>query len=71
VPKASRAKLRMVEAGNYVDCAECGDQVKFQAKLRANQVICNVYVDGRWARVEHYHEACYQQAGEPHGPASA
>jgi hypothetical protein len=63
----SRAALRSVEAGNYVDCARCGDRVKFQAKLRKQQVICNVYIDGRWDRVEHYHAECYNEAGQPHG----
>lgn len=63
----SRAALRSVEAGNYVDCARCGERVKFQAKLRKQQVICNVYIDGRWDRVEHYHAECYDDAGQPHG----
>jgi hypothetical protein len=43
--------------------------VKFAAKSKLQQVICNVYVDGRWNRVEHYHEACYVEAGEPYGAA--
>jgi hypothetical protein len=66
----SRAVLRPIEAGSYVDCAVCGERVKFQAKLRKSQVICNVYVEGRWTRVEHYHEECYVHAGEPYGAAS-
>lgn len=70
VPGISRAALRGVEAGNYVDCAFCGERVKFQAKLRKQQVICNVYSDGRWARVEHYHAECYEEAGTPHGDAA-
>jgi hypothetical protein len=63
----SRAVVRNIEAGSTAECASCGDRVKFQAKLRMQQVICNVYVDGHWDRVEHYHHECYQQAGEPHG----
>jgi hypothetical protein len=63
----SRAVTRIIEAGSSVECTGCGDRVKFQAKVRALQVICNVYVDGRWDRVEHYHEACYRDAGEPYG----
>jgi hypothetical protein len=63
----SRAVLRDVEPGSTVDCAHCGERVKFQAKVRHRQVICNVYVGGRWDRVEHYHAACYEAAGEPHG----
>jgi hypothetical protein len=68
--KESRAVVRPIEAGSYVDCARCGERVKFQAKVRLMQVICNVYVDGRWIRVEHFHEACYTEAGEPHGTAA-
>ncbi len=63
----SRAVLRDVEPGSTVECIHCGERVKFQAKVRHKQVICNVYVQGRWDRVEHFHSECYEQAGEPHG----
>jgi hypothetical protein len=65
--KVSRAVLRPIEAGSYVDCARCSERVKFQAKIRLMQVICNVYTDGRWVKVEHYHEACYLEADLPYG----
>ena len=68
---ATRAVLRSVEAGSFVECARCGERVKFQAKIRNQQVICNIYVDGRWNRVEHYHSQCYDEAGEPHGAIAA
>jgi hypothetical protein len=63
----TRAVIRLIEAGSIVDCPHCETQLKFRARQRDLQVICNVYVDGRWARVEHYHEACYLEAGSPHG----
>ena len=63
----SRAAQRRVEAGSSVMCAACDEQVKFAAKQNRQQVIANVYLAGRWDRVEHYHAECYQQAGEPHG----
>ncbi len=63
----SRAVTRDVEAGSTVDCAQCGDRVKFQAKVRNRQVICNVYIKGAWDRVEHYHSECYTDAEEPYG----
>ena len=63
----SRAVIRDVEAGSTVDCALCGERVKFQAKMRNRQVICNVYEDGRWNRVEHFHADCYSAADNPHG----
>lgn len=63
----SRAVLRDVEPGSSVECVHCGERVKFQAKVRHKQAICNVYVGGHWDRVEHYHDDCYEQAGEPHG----
>ena len=59
-----------IEAGNSAMCAHCREQIKFQSKVRLQQVICNVYEDGKWLRVEHYHEACYTEAGEPYGPAA-
>src|ERR1700761_4596614 len=63
----SRAVIRDVEAGSSVDCAFCGERVKFQAKVRNRQVICNVYDNGQWDRVEHFHAECYEKAGNPHG----
>ena len=52
---SSRAVLREVEPGSTVECTHCGERVKFQAKMRHKQVICNVYVGRRWDRVEHFH----------------
>ena len=66
-PRTSRAVLRDVEPGSTVECAHCGERVKFQAKVRNRQVICNVYVKGVWDRVEHFHADCYELADEPHG----
>lgn len=66
----SRAVARPIEAGNSASCAECGTPVKFSAKLKQLQVIANVYVDGQWNRVEHYHAECYDNAGEPYGSAA-
>lgn len=66
-PTQSRAVLRMIEAGSSAMCAKCDEQVKFKAKAKAQQVICNVYVGGRWDRVEHFHLDCYEAAGEPYG----
>ena len=70
-PRTSRAVLRDVEPGSTVECARCGERVKFQAKVRGQQVICNVYVDGSWDRVEHYHADCYTLTGEPYGSPDA
>ena len=63
----SRAVLRTIEAGSAATCVACDEQVKFKAKMKAMQVICNVYVSGKWDRVEHYHAECYEQAGRPYG----
>jgi hypothetical protein len=68
----SRAVLRLSEPGCSVDCAHCGERVKFQARLRLQQVICNVYDKSVWLRVEHFHADCYEVAGSPYGtPADA
>jgi hypothetical protein len=63
----SRAVLRRVEAGNNGICVTCLRPVRFSARNKTAQVICNVYEDGRWCRVEHYHVTCYHEAGEPYG----
>ncbi len=65
----SRAVLRTIEAGCSAQCAHCDEPVKFRAKVKAHQVICNVYENGTWSRVEHYHEDCYRDVGEPYGLA--
>ncbi len=66
----SRAVLRLIEAGSTAECPHCQERVKFRARHRDLQVICNVYVDGVWDRVEQYHEECYTDAGSPHGEAT-
>ena len=64
---SSRAALRSVTPGTYVDCATCNTRIGYSAKTRPNQVIANVYSDGKWNRVEHYHEECYYRSGSPYG----
>lgn len=39
----TRAVLRTIEPGSHVECACCGEKIKFQAKRRLPQVVCNVY----------------------------
>lgn len=63
----SRAVSRTVDAGNSAYCAVCDELIKFRARIRAEQIICNVYVKNRWDRVEHYHPECYTGAGAPYG----
>lgn len=69
VKPKSRAVVRLIEAGSMVDCVHCDKQVKFRARQRDQQVICNVYEKGSWKRVEHYHLECYGEAEKPHGEA--
>jgi hypothetical protein len=66
----SRAVTRLIEAGNTATCSLCKLPVKFRAKSRLQQVIANVYIDGVWDRVEHYHLDCYETAGRPNGTAA-
>ncbi|HCB33630.1 MAG TPA: hypothetical protein DEP66_06275 [Acidimicrobiaceae bacterium] len=63
----SRAVSRIVDAGNAVYCARCDVLIKFQARVRAEQIICNVYAKNKWDRVEHFHSECYEEAGSPYG----
>ena len=65
--KVSRSVTRLVEPGSQVDCMHCGERVKFQAKMRHQQVICNVYEKHQWVRVDHYHADCYKLAKQPYG----
>ncbi len=66
----SRAVARLVEPGNWAECVLCQEIIKFRARERRVQVICNVYVDDRWDRVEHFHQDCYVAADEPYGEAA-
>lgn len=66
----SRAVTRLIEAGSMTDCVHCEDRVKFKAREKHKQIICNVYIGGRWNRVEHYHEPCYGEANSPYGEPS-
>jgi hypothetical protein len=63
----SRAVVRFVEAGNDAVCEHCHTPVKFVARIKGRQVIANVYRDGHWERVEHFHEVCYAEAHDPYG----
>ena len=63
----SRAVMRTIEPGNSAICPVCDQQVKFQARTQGKQIICNVYEDGKWQRVEQYHLACYDEASAPYG----
>ena len=63
----SRAVTRRIEAGSAVNCSACDDHIKFKAKVKGEQVICNIYKKGVWDRVEHFHAACYEKAGDPFG----
>ncbi len=63
----SRAVTRLIEAGSMTECSYCEERVKFKARERHQQVICNVYINGAWDRVEHFHEPCYNEAGKPFG----
>ncbi len=65
----SRAVLRLIEPGSVAECPQCGDRVKFRARHRDQQVICNVYENGVWQRVEQYHQECYDEADSPYGDA--
>ncbi len=65
----SRAVLRLIEPGSVAECPHCGERVKFRARHRDQQVICNVYEDGVWQRVEQYHQDCYTDADTPYGDA--
>jgi ssDNA-binding Zn-finger/Zn-ribbon topoisomerase 1 len=64
------------------ECASCGKPVQFAQGTSNIWVIANVYVDcdhtdhvcrlclgygRRWDRIEHWHEACYDEDQKPYG----
>ena len=54
------------------NCVRCDLYVKFKAGTKQKRVVANVYEDGKWVRVEHWHPTCYLEAGQPYGePSSA
>lgn len=63
----TRAVERLVAAGCLAQCVGCDTPIKFIAKVRGKQIICNVYSDAKWNRTEHFHHDCYIHAGQPHG----
>ena len=63
----SRATSRPIRPGSTATCAACDEAVKFAARVRRYQVIANVYVNGSWDRVEHFHPECYAEAKNPYG----
>lgn len=63
----SRAVVRAIEPGSSATCEHCDEPVKFIARVNGRQVIANVYENGKWNRVEHYHFDCYETAKKPYG----
>jgi hypothetical protein len=64
---ASRAVTRRIEPGNAAYCSACNGLLAFRATQYLTQIIANVYVDGEWDHVEHYHPEHYGDAGQPYG----
>jgi len=63
----TRAVVRSVDPGSDVRCSRCTKQIKFAARTHPRQVIANIYTNGSWTHVEHFHEECYLEGGEPYG----
>ncbi|SHE38861.1 hypothetical protein SAMN02745225_00475 [Ferrithrix thermotolerans DSM 19514] len=66
---SSRGVRRRVEPGEGSTCASCGQAIRFSMKAPTHQIIANVYENGVWNRVEHFHDTCYLSAGLPYGKA--
>lgn len=78
--RSVRRDLKTIAGLDWPTCEWCGEHIKYAAPatLRSlrrrglpahtHQIISNIYIDGRWDRVEHRHEACWFEAGEPWGP---
>jgi hypothetical protein len=74
VPSGTTLATRAVERPIVPDvdacCAHCCERIRFTRPGTARRVIANIYTDGRWDHVEHFHDLCYVEAGQPHGPAA-
>lgn len=64
----TRAVVRKIDPGFDDFCVHCDTYIKWASLKKQFQVIANIYVDGKWNRVEHFHAPCYELAGSPHGP---
>jgi len=53
------------------ECSGCGERIIYRAKEKPKVVTCNVYVRGKWDRIEHFHPEHYKdQHGDPMQVAS-
>jgi hypothetical protein len=68
-PLGTRVVERNIVAGTSAYCTGCDQPVKFRAKDKAKEAIANVYLDGMWDHLEHWHSECYAAAEEPYGEA--
>ncbi len=69
IQPGTRAVERRVSPGDDGWCVGCGGRVRFHAVDKPVQVLANVYVEGKWDRLEVFHLGCYEKAGEPWGKA--
>lgn len=64
----TRVVSKPCTAGDFIVCRRCGAEIKYRARTKDREVLCNVYENGAWDRLERFHPACYVGAGEPYGP---
>lgn len=62
-PPGTRATLTINES-TLAKCRTCAVPFRHREQI----VVCNVHEHGRWHHLETYHVACYDTAGQPHGP---
>lgn len=65
----TRAVELLIRPGLAVHCAQCDKAIKFEATKGSRQIVANIYKRSKWDRVEHFHPACYDDAGMPYGEA--
>lgn len=70
----TRAVLRVVEpahSGVEALCVACNEGIVWSARKKQTKVVCNIYDNGIWNRVDQFHDSCYSDAGQPYGEAIA
>ena len=56
----TRAVIRVVQPVIHDRCAACTEMIRFHGtRFVTRRVIANVYQDGKWDRVEVFHDECY------------
>ncbi len=52
----------------YLACEYAKRKIASSSRAPIKEVIANVYENGKWSFVVHFHVDCYNKLGQPYGP---